>query len=159
VIHGGTNGTVITSDVEELNGAGTAWTALSPSGTAPYERAGHAAIYDAPGDRMILFGGQGYAGAVFNDVWALQWDNEVPIVLSAYAVEVDPGRVHIVWYAADARDFEAVVLRSVSGGDWAPVGRVRPDGSGFLAFEDREITPGASLAYCLETSSGEGVRR
>ena len=48
---------------------GTAWTALSPTGTPPSVRFGHAAIYDALRDRMVIFGG--LSGTLKNDVWAL----------------------------------------------------------------------------------------
>jgi len=47
-----------------------AWTQLTPSGSPPSPRAGHAAIYDPVRDRMIVFAGSdGFA--VQNDVWAL----------------------------------------------------------------------------------------
>ena len=45
------------------------WTQLTPSGTAPSQRAGSAAIYDGAHDRMVIFGGND--GVVKNDVWAV----------------------------------------------------------------------------------------
>ncbi|GEM_PF-2962718 len=50
------------------------WTELSPSGTAPPARYGHGAVYDASGDRMIVFGGDNGALGVLDDVWALSLD-------------------------------------------------------------------------------------
>jgi hypothetical protein len=47
-----------------------AWTQLAPSGTPPTPRSGSAAIYDAAGDRMVIFGGTD--GTVRNHVWALE---------------------------------------------------------------------------------------
>ena len=48
------------------------WTELFPAGTPPQKRKLHAAVYDAPRDRMVVFGGQD-AGAL-GDVWALTFD-------------------------------------------------------------------------------------
>ena len=45
------------------------WTQLSPSGIAPSQRGGSAAIYDGANDRMVIFGGND--GLVRNDVWAV----------------------------------------------------------------------------------------
>jgi len=49
---------------------GTAWTTLAPLGGPAPPRTDHAAAYDAPRDRMIVFGGQGFGGSL-RDVWAL----------------------------------------------------------------------------------------
>jgi hypothetical protein len=57
-------------DTWELSLAGTpAWTQLAPAGTPPGARYEPAMIYDAPRDRMILFGG--YAGAFLDDTWEM----------------------------------------------------------------------------------------
>ena len=45
------------------------WTQLSPSGVAPSQRGGSAAIYDGAHDRMVIFGGND--GTVRNDVWSV----------------------------------------------------------------------------------------
>jgi uncharacterized repeat protein (TIGR02543 family) len=47
------------------------WTELVANGTEPEARSYHTAIYDAAGDRMIVFGGQLYAGGLASGVWAL----------------------------------------------------------------------------------------
>ena len=49
----------------------TAWTTLAPLGGPAPPRYGHAAAYDAPRDRMIVFGGHGESGAPLQDAWAL----------------------------------------------------------------------------------------
>jgi hypothetical protein len=46
------------------------WTRVSTSGTPPAGRLGHAAIYDAGHDRMVVFGGI-TAGNETNDLWQL----------------------------------------------------------------------------------------
>jgi hypothetical protein len=47
-----------------------AWQVLHPAGGLPAERSVPVAVYDAPRDRMIVFGGQN-AGVVMDDTWAL----------------------------------------------------------------------------------------
>ncbi len=92
-----------------LDGA-PAWTAIHPSGTTPPRRRAHTAIFDAPRDRMIVFGGVGFdAGrsAFWPDdsaaVWSLSlsatpdWSViETPQALLsrrfAHAVALDPTR-------------------------------------------------------------------
>jgi hypothetical protein len=69
LIFGGYNGSFL-NDVWALDLAGSSWSQLTPSGSPPSPRYAHTAIYDAAGDRMIVFGG--YDGVdVLNDVWEL----------------------------------------------------------------------------------------
>ena len=56
-------------------GGSVTWSKLTPGGTPPTDRYSHAAIFDSPRNRMIVFGGSvssptGYSGPL-NDVWAL----------------------------------------------------------------------------------------
>jgi hypothetical protein len=58
------------NDVWALSLAGPpAWTPLAPTGSPPWARLQHSAIYDPPRDRMVIFGGD--ASGRLNDVWAL----------------------------------------------------------------------------------------
>ena len=58
------------NDVWALTLSGTpSWVQLFPAGTWPRGRAGHSAIYDATGDRMVVFGGS--ADSDVDEVWAL----------------------------------------------------------------------------------------
>jgi len=64
------------NDVWALSLAGTpTWTRLYPSGTSPHGRGFHTGIFDAPRDRMVIFGGQSETGFL-NDVWALSFSPE-----------------------------------------------------------------------------------
>jgi hypothetical protein len=68
LVFGGRDSTVWALD---LSGA-LRWSELSPSGTAPSTRSGHAAIYDPTGDRMVVFGGMTLTRpGPYNDTWAL----------------------------------------------------------------------------------------
>jgi hypothetical protein len=73
-IFGGTNGT-LKNDVWVLtnaNGLGgtPSWNQLSPSGTPPTARYGHSAVYDAPNNLMIVYGGD--TGKTYvGDTWVL----------------------------------------------------------------------------------------
>ncbi len=53
--------------------AGSGWSPLSTAGTPPSPRSNHSAIFDAAGQRMIVFGGQTAPspGSVVSDTWAL----------------------------------------------------------------------------------------
>jgi len=63
------------NDVWALSLAGTpTWTELTASGTLPFARYVHQALYDPVRDRMVVFGGLYYDGIEnrpLNDVWAL----------------------------------------------------------------------------------------
>ena len=60
---------------------GTSWTTLSPAGGPPPPRTSHAAAYDTPRDRMVVFGGQG-SGVLYQDAWALQISTQVWVNLN-----------------------------------------------------------------------------
>lgn len=62
--------TTVTVDVPPT-GTAPAWTLLSPTGTPPAARSGHAAAYDDINDRMMIFGGYDVSTAL-NDVWVLE---------------------------------------------------------------------------------------
>ncbi len=47
------------------------WTKLSPTGTLPPVREGHASVYDPNTNTMIVFGGTDCSGNFYNDVWIL----------------------------------------------------------------------------------------
>jgi hypothetical protein len=64
----GVNGTNLL-DVWAYDFAANSWSNLTPAVPGPVARRGSTMTYDAPHDRMLVFGGQG--AALLNDVWAL----------------------------------------------------------------------------------------
>jgi hypothetical protein len=54
-----------------LSGYPYPWQMVVTAGTPPAVRSGHALVYDTARDRLIVFGGQEFAGQAFNDVWQL----------------------------------------------------------------------------------------
>src|SRR5207244_4659416 len=50
-----------------FSGSGS-WSQLTPSGTAPFPRYAHVAIFDSPRDRMVVFGGSALTNTGYSDV-------------------------------------------------------------------------------------------
>ena len=73
LVYGGRDGQTRFGDAWSLLLSGTggpAWLPITPMGTPPSARSGHAAVWDPPRDRMVVFGGAG-GMAPLNDTWAL----------------------------------------------------------------------------------------
>ncbi|MEO7868284.1 MAG: kelch repeat-containing protein, partial [Candidatus Eisenbacteria bacterium] len=71
VFGGETTGGVANNDAWEVNLSTLAWNQVSTSGAPPPERSWHSAIYDAQGDRMVVYGGTGPSAGHLGDLWAL----------------------------------------------------------------------------------------
>jgi len=85
------------------------WVRVTPVGTPPSGRWGRTAIYDAAGDRIILFGGVDYYGTSYytNEVWALSlsgtptWTKittvgTAPVARAGHSAIYDPVR-RLMW--------------------------------------------------------------
>lgn len=64
------------------------WSTLSPSGPLVGEIAEHAAVYDSNADRMIVFGGVSASGFRGNDVWVLDFSDDVGDVTAPAAASL-----------------------------------------------------------------------
>jgi hypothetical protein len=53
------------------------WTQLTPTGITPLPRYSHNAHYDSLNNRMIIWSGQGAGQALFNDVWAYNFNSNL----------------------------------------------------------------------------------
>jgi len=73
LLFGGLGATGALNDLWALSLEGPlAWTKLTPSGVAPGPRVGQTAVYDAPLDRMLVFGGApALSSPAQSDVWEL----------------------------------------------------------------------------------------
>ncbi len=76
-------------------------------------------------------------------------DATTPVLLSLVSAQADPQRVRLTWQLADAAGLVASVYRRTAGAPWEPVGRISPDASGFIVFEDRRVSPGVGYGYRL----------
>jgi len=68
------NDSWVLTNANGLGGAAS-WTKLNPSGVAPLKRELHRAVYDAGGNRMVVFGGSVSASVFRIDVWVLMSAN------------------------------------------------------------------------------------
>lgn len=83
-------------------------------------------------------------------------DDPTPTLVSLVSAEAGPDRITLRWYCAEAGLSVSVERRAAAEG-WAVIGRVVPDGSGMLVFEDRDVTAGGIYDYRLAVGSGEHV--
>jgi hypothetical protein len=78
----------------------------------------------------------------------------VPVQISVAATDVEPGRVRVTWYTAEAGALVATVYRRTGADEWDDLGRISPDGSGEIVFEDRSVQPGTRYHYRLGVFEG-----
>jgi hypothetical protein len=67
----GTYGGQVFNDVWALHTEDEAWSMIEPSGSAPAARIDPAAIFNATGNEMLIFGGRDDYYNYFNDLWSL----------------------------------------------------------------------------------------
>jgi N-acetylneuraminic acid mutarotase len=75
IMFGGYDGDEVLDDTWSYDLAANLWTEIKPVGAAPSARRFHSMVYDALGNRMILFGGHSSdpgpeGGTWLNDIWA-----------------------------------------------------------------------------------------
>ena len=76
------------------------------------------------------------------------------MLVSVASTHVEPGLVRLDWYAPDAADLVATVYRRTDGGEWSDLGRVSPDGTGHIVFEDRDVAAATRYHYRLGIREG-----
>ncbi|HKQ56410.1 MAG TPA: kelch repeat-containing protein [Candidatus Eisenbacteria bacterium] len=106
VVFGGAGAGLVWNDVRALSLSGTPAWSIAASSMSSAGRQGHTAIYDAPRDRMIVFGGSSTTGYL-NEVWALSfagsplWNQlspagTIPSARNAHTTIYDPARDRMV---------------------------------------------------------------
>ncbi|HET9253224.1 MAG TPA: kelch repeat-containing protein [Candidatus Eisenbacteria bacterium] len=111
---------------------GMSWVDLAPIGVPPFGRSDHAAAYDTPRDRMIVFGGS--AGGVLQDVWSLQmvglvWtklnpSGQAPSARTGHLMIHDPPRDRMLVFGgadADGDLFDDVWALNLAGPSWTQI--------------------------------------
>src|SRR5262249_27207469 len=78
------------------------------------------------------------------------------ITVALESATAEPDRVRLAWQASE--QIAANLYRRQDDADWILIGRVLPDGLGQIAYEDRDVTPGARYGYRLGYGE-EGAER
>ena len=143
-------------DVWALNLDGEpSWQLLTSRTVPPAGRAGHVAVYDPDGRRMIMYGGFMGAGQYSGEVWALSLDVTTPVAISLATVDVASDLVRLTWSTEAAANLRAAVQRSDAGSDeWVDIGNPTVSDGDRLVFEDRTVVAGARYGYRLMLPDG-----
>jgi len=80
----------------------------------------------------------------------------VAVLASLVSVEAAPDRIRLTWYAAGGPGLTATVYRRTAQSDWAALGTIEADGSGYLRYEDAAVQTGARYGYRLGIMDGAG---
>ncbi len=73
--------------------------------------------------------------------------SSTPVLVSVVTAEATPDRVRLVWQTEDVD--RPTVHRREAGGEWQHLATLYPDGEYRVAYEDTDITPGATYDYRL----------
>ena len=146
IVFGGFDHSNRLNDVWQLTLSGTpTWSQLTPGGVAPTPRQDAAAVYDAIGNRMVVFGGYTQANTFSNETWTLSLTGSPAWTLMTPAGTPPSGR-NTVGYALDTSRRHLIV----SGG-WSF--------SGYHTDTYKLDLSGAGAWSSISTSSSPPARR
>jgi hypothetical protein len=77
----------------------------------------------------------------------------VGALASVASVEEAADHIRVTWFSSNP-GLAANVYRRTADGDWAAMGPITGDGSGYLSFTDRGVTEGARYGYRLGIMNG-----
>jgi hypothetical protein len=145
------NGVLVTSAAH-----GQYYASLAPYKTAAPVREYVAWTDNRVGDTRYIF----FQRLDSNGATQLGADGTTPTTLAMVSATAETDRVRLMWYASE--HVAATVYRRTADQDWSPIGEASSDGSGQIAFEDRDVVAGARYGYRLgffengqETFAGE----
>jgi len=78
----------------------------------------------------------------------------VATLASLVAVDVQPDRIRLTWYAAGNPGLSATVYRRTASTAWTSLGQIASDGTGYLRYEDRSVLTGMQYGYRLGIVDG-----
>jgi hypothetical protein len=90
-----------------------------------------------------------YRGSLFSGE-----DEIVPVLASLVSAEAGTGRVRLTWQVSAGVVAPVEVHRRTARSGWTAVASVRPDGTGYVRFEDEAVEPGARYGYRLVIRHG-----
>jgi hypothetical protein len=135
-------------------GSSPAWRQLDVGPVLPPARMASCAAVDPTTLRLAIFGGSAM-NSEGGDTWFLQLDQAVPTLASLVSANAGPGRVDLVWEVSSSAA-SAAVYRRAGDGPWTELGRVTPDGTGRIAYVDRDVIAGSRYGYRLGWSEAGG---
>src|SRR5207249_5438742 len=78
--------------------------------------------------------------------------------LSLASASFESGHVRLRWYGSGMASLVGEVERRTEASDWEPLASVTADGTGWLVYEDRAVTPGTRYGYRLAYRMGSDLR-
>ena len=96
---------------------------------------------------------------VFGHARALRVAQDVPtaVDLSTASAVFESGHVRLRWYGSGMASLVAAVERRTETSDWESLASVTADGTGWLVYEDRAVTPGTRYGYRLAYRIGSDL--
>jgi hypothetical protein len=92
------------------------WVALSPGGSPPPAREGHASVFDAARERLLVIGGRGTAGILLQDSWILDFSSTLDGAWSDLAPSSPPAPRWMTGAVLDAGHRRAVLFGGAGTG-------------------------------------------
>src|SRR2546426_452992 len=165
VLFGGQGNSGFLDDTWAYDFNANMWTNMTPAITPP-SRYKHAMAYDSKSDRVILFGGNSYGNAVFNDTWAYDFNTNTwtdmtptarPLGRSDHAMAYDSASDRVILFGGGFYDTWAYDFNTNTWTDMTqtsgPPGRDGP-AMAYDSATDRVILFGGSVRSrgdCNET--------
>jgi hypothetical protein len=77
----------------------------------------------------------------------------VATLASLVAIDAQPNRIRLTWFSANP-GLAATVYRRTANSDWASLGQITVDGTGYLRYQDSAVQTGTRYGYRLGIMDG-----